>query len=442
MTFSHVTAAKHLIMFARMKQILALAFLALTLAACGDATVIKPATYQQLSGWQGDSHAEAFAVFMESCAANETRERAYQSRKEGPIGVRENWRRACTIGANLGQPTDAQARQFFETYFAPYKVETESQPKGLITGYYEPILKGSKTKKAPYLTPVYGVPSDIKTRKPYFSRAEIEAGALKTRAPVLLYVSDPVGLFFLHIQGSGKIRLSDGSMVGIQYAAQNGYEYVPIGRIMKERGLISDVSLQTIRDWLNAHPDQMHDIMNENPSYVFFKMGPGDKPAKGALGLPLTALRSIAVDDDRAAYGVPTFIDGSKMSYATRRSTPMQRLFVSQDTGGALHSPHRADVFFGQGDAAEWEAGHQNVRANVYWLLPLAEAPHVEVPPVLTAPADASAAPEGALAPAAPLSEPDPFAVMPAEPVGEQEMTPPPAAPVDAAPQAPEAGAQ
>ena len=389
-----------------MKQLLACLILALTLTACGDPTVIKPAHYQDISGWRDDSMAAPFALFVDSCHANEKRDRAWASKKEGPVGVRENWERACAAADQLGQPTDAQARQFFESYFAPYKIETEAQSKGQITGYYEPILRGSRTRKAPYLTPVYGVPSDL--HKPYLSREEIVRGDIKGRAKVLLYVDDPVALFFLHIQGSGKVKLTDGSMVGLQYAAQNGYSYVPIGKLMKDRGYINDISLQSIRDWLKANPEQRDEVMNQNPSYVFFKFGPGDRAAKGALGLPLTALRSIAIDDDRAAYGVPTFIDTTKMQYGQSGPVPLKRLFVSQDTGGALHGPARADLFYGQGPAAEFEAGHQNTRANVYWLLPLAEGPHVTVPPLLQTPNDAAA-------PVTPLNEPEPlFAPEPA----------------------------
>jgi membrane-bound lytic murein transglycosylase A len=355
-----------------MKKLLALFLLSLSLTACGDATKIVPARFNDINGWREDTHAAPLSVFVDSCRVVATRKTPYQSKNEGAVGARANWQRACNAASNLGQPDDAAARQFFETYFAPYKVETESQPEGLITGYYEPILNGSKTKKAPYLTPVYGVPRDLKTRAPYFTREEIVGGALEGRAPVLLYVDDPAMLFFLHVQGSGKVRLTDGSMVGLQYAAQNGYEYVPIGRILKERGTLEQLSMQSIRDWLNDNPDEADEVMNQNPSYVFFKMGPGDKAAKGAIGLPLTPLRSIAVDDDRAAYGVPTFIDTTKMSYATQSETPLRRLFISQDTGGALKGPHRADLFYGQGDAAEWEAGHQKSRGKTYWLLPLA----------------------------------------------------------------------
>jgi membrane-bound lytic murein transglycosylase A len=233
------------------------------------------------------------------------------------------------------------------------------------------LLRGSRKRVAPYLTPVHGVPDDLGSRKPYYSREEILAG--KSNAPVLLYVDDPVMLFFLHIQGSGKVQLTDGSMVGLQYAGQNGYSYVPIGRILKERGELPKPTMQGIRDWLHAHPDQADAVMNTNQSYVFFKLSPGDEYAKGALGIPLTPLRSIAVDDDRAAYGVPTYLDTYMTEFNGSGQVALKRLFVSQDTGGALKGPGRADIFFGRGEQEEWQAGHQNQQGTTYWLLPVAE---------------------------------------------------------------------
>lgn len=352
----------------------------LLLAACGDATVLKPATYADLQGWNNDTQAEALAVFADSCRVLATRKNAYQSREEGPVGERQNWARVCDQAAQLQDPTDRDARRFFEANFTPVKVETEEKPTGLFTGYYEPILHGSLVRKPPYLTPVYGVPRDL--RKPYFSRAEIEDGALKGRAKILLYVDDAIGLFFLQTQGSGKVRMTDGTTVGLQYAAQNGHEYVPIGRILKDQGELDAVSLQTIRDWLLTHPSRMREIMDQNPSYVFFKLSPGDEAAKGAIGLPLTKLRSLAIDDDRAAYGVPIWVDTTMTEFGRSTQLPLTRLFVSQDTGGALHGPHRGDIFFGRGEVEEWQAGHQNARGNVYWLLPTALAPAgAETPP-------------------------------------------------------------
>ena len=356
----------------------------LGLSACGDATKLYPASFRDLNGWSEDAHADAFSVFVDSCHASMNRgEKAWRSREEGPIGVRENWERVCADADALGQPTNDQARQFFETRFMPYKVTTESKPQGLMTGYYEPLLRGSRTRHKPYLTPVYGVPKDL--YKPYYTREEIVAGALRGKAPVLLYVDDPVMLFFLHIQGSGKVQLDNGQLVGLQYAAQNGHEFVPIGRVLKERGELPQASMQGIHDWLIDHPAQMNEVMNQNPSYIFFKLSPGNEAAKGALGLPLTKLRSLAIDDDRAAYGVPTYVDTTQAEYRSGAPVKFQRLLISQDTGGALHGPHRGDIFYGRGEREEWQAGHQQALANVFWLLPLAPAPQL-APPLGAAP--------------------------------------------------------
>lgn len=374
--------------------------LLLTLTACGDATVIKPATYADLSGWNSDAHAEAFGLFVDSCHVLAARENAYRSKEEGAVGRRENWARACSAADALPQPTNDEARRFFEANFQPVKVETEARPTGLFTGYYEPLLHGARTRHGRFTTPVYGVPEEAQYR--HLSRAEIEDGKLRGHARVLLYVDDPIMLFFLQTQGSGKVRLDTGELVGLQYAAQNGYDYVPIGRILKDAGELETVSLQTIRDWLLAHRSRMREIMDQNASYVFFKLAPGDVAAKGAIGLSLTKLRSLAIDDDRAAYGVPIWVDTTLSEYQTGRQQPLQRLFVAQDTGGALHGPHRGDLFFGRGEIEEWQAGHQNARGNVYWLLP------GERPAPASAPTPAmTESTQPALAPLAPAAQPD-----------------------------------
>lgn len=383
---------------------LAVVTCALLLTACGDATKIIPTSYSNLDGWPNDAHAAAYKVFADSCVANANRSKAYLSKSEGPIGVRQNWERVCGMAEQQPEPSDGVARQFFEANFTPYKIETEAKSTGTLTGYYEPIINGSRTRHAPFLTPVYGVPHDLGEHKPYFTREEIEAGALKGRAPVLLYVDDPVMLFFLHIQGSGKVRLADGSLIGLQYAAQNGHKFVPIGRILKERGELSDVSMQGIRDWLHSHSKAERDeLMNINPSYIFFKLSPGDEMAKGALGLSLTPLRSVAIDDDRATYGVPTYIDATVTDYHSGSQVPLQRLFVSQDTGGALHGPARGDLFFGRGVQEEWQAGHQNAQGKVYWLLPVAEGVHLkDGQPLTQDELDRLQQPDGAPAPEQP----------------------------------------
>ena len=349
----------------------------LLLAACSgggsDETILEPVRYSDLPGWERDQHAEAFTVFTKSCAVTKRRALAWKTKLGEPIGDKAAWLRVCDRANHLIAPTDDEARRFFEEQFSPVRVMTGREPKGQFTGYYEPLLHGSATQHGPYQTPVYGVPHGRKN----FSRAEIGAGALKGKAQVLLYVEDPVMLFFLHIQGSGKVRMDDGSILGLQYAAQNGHQYVAIGKPMREAGMLETVSLQTIRDWLRAHPGaEATRVMNLNPSYIYFKLSPGEEYAKGALGIPLTPLRSVAIDDDRATYGVPTYIATTRTNYFTGANDKLRRLMVSQDTGGALLSPHRTDIFFGRGEEEEWAAGHQNTRGKVYWLLPRTSVPY------------------------------------------------------------------
>ncbi len=351
-------------------------FLALFMvAACEDPTVLLPKTYTELPGWAADNHAAAYQVFVESCMRNEARRTPYRTKRGDLIGDGVRWNEVCGAAYDAPNLDDASARAFFEQHFVPFQVTTASKPLGLVTGYYEPLLHGSKTRHGRYQTPVYGVPKDLRAGEPYLTREEIVAGEIKGRAPVLLYVDDPVMLFFLHIQGSGKVQLENGSMVGLQYAAQNGHSFVPIGRLLKESGELENASMQSIRDWLHDNPDRADAVMNQNPSYIFFTLSSGSEMAKGALGIPLTALRSVAVDDDRAAYGVPTYLAVDHYDYDTKGYQPLERLFVSQDTGGALKGPNRIDIFFGRGAAAEWEAGHQSARGLVYWLLPKEEKP-------------------------------------------------------------------
>jgi membrane-bound lytic murein transglycosylase A len=357
-----------------MRRYFVLALFLLTACAGGgsDETVLTPVAFNEVPGWSRDHPSEAFPVFQKSCQVNLRRGYQWRTKTGEPVGDPKAWRHVCQQALKLQAPTDAEARHFFERYFDPYLVTTGREPKGQMTGYYEPLLHGSVRREGAYQTPVYGVPSSNKNA----SREQIANGALNGRAPVLLYVDDPVMLFFLHIQGSGKVRMTDGSMMGLQYAAQNGHQYVPIGRVLKDMGELETVSMQTIRDWLRAHPGAPADaVMNSNPSYIYFKLSPGGEYAKGALGLSLTPLRSIAIDDDRAAYGVPTYISTTRTNYYMRFPESMRRLFVSQDTGGALKGPHRADIFFGRGEEEEWSAGHQNSRGKVYWLLPSISVP-------------------------------------------------------------------
>ena len=352
-----------------------LLFALLLLAACAggepsDTTELTQVGWADLPGWQYDQQGEALRVFADSCRVTMNRAAGFTTKTGETVGNRAAWARACGGAQALTVYDDVTARRFFQDHFWPYRVHTEREPQGRMTGYYLPLLNGSMVADARFRYPVYGLPAGFVKGMALPERAAIEAGALTGRAPVLLYVDDPVMLFFVHIQGSGKVALPDGRIVTIQYAGQNGHSYVAIGKPMKEAGLLGEVSMQTIRDYLWQHPLEAPAIMNQNPSYIFFSLNETESTAKGALGLSLTPLRSVAIDDDRAAYGVPTYIATTHPNYYTRQTEPLNRLMVSQDTGGALHGPHRLDIFFGIGPEAEWAAGQQNTLADVYWLLP------------------------------------------------------------------------
>ena len=348
--------------------------LILLVAACSgggqlsDKTELTPMGFSDLPGWSNDQQSEALRVFAGSCGAMANR--TYGGKVDGPVGHDAGWWRACNDSQQLLEVDDIGARQFFEAYFQPYRVATERNPFGHMTGYYLPLLKGSMTPDATYRYPVYGLPAGFTKGMQLPERGAIESGALRSRAPILLYVDDLVMLFFVHIQGSGKVQLPDGRIVTIQYAGQNGHRYVAIGRPMKDAGLLDEVSMQTIRDYLWHHPGEAPAIMNQNPSYIFFSLNENEATAKGAIGISLTPLRSVAIDDDRAAYGMPIYISTTHPNFYTQAEEPLNRLMVSQDTGGALHGPHRLDIFFGIGPDAEWAAGKQNTQGEVFWLLP------------------------------------------------------------------------
>ncbi|MDD9900239.1 MAG: MltA domain-containing protein [Alphaproteobacteria bacterium] len=275
-----------------------------------------------------------------------------------------------------------------EEHFTPYAVYGDKGRDGLFTGYYEPLLKGAHEKRPPYIYPLYGRPSnmytadlgafhpDLKGRTitgrvegekfvPFYKRADIEDGKLEDTP--ILWVDNAVDAFFLHIQGSGRVELENGEVVHAGYAAQNGHAYTAIGKPLIERGEIprEKMSMQAIRAWLEAHPDDAEDIMNINQSYVFFRVIDGEGPL-GAEGVPLTPLRSMAVDRKKIPYGAPIYIDAETPDKTGR----MTRLMVAQDTGGAIKGAVRGDVFWGAGAEAANNAGIMKSTGQAYILLP------------------------------------------------------------------------
>ncbi len=355
-------------------------------------------TVADLPGWANDDPSMALAAFRGSCAVFERMPPSRPLGRDGLEGRASDWQAACAEAARVPFGT-GPARAFFERTFAPALVLNGNGDHGLFTGYYEPELHGSRVRTARYQVPLLAPPTDLVSvdlgaflpemqgRRitgrvvdgklvPYPARAAIEAGALGGRSRPILWVDDPVEAFFLHIQGSGRIVLRDGTTIRVGYAAKNGQPYTAIGRVLVQRGALAkdDVSLQSIAGWLRAHPDEAAAIMDENRSYVFFQvldrrdaaLGP-----PGSQGVPLTPGRSMAVDPAFHTLGVPIWLDtvlpDPKPGGDDRR---LRRLVVAQDTGGAITGAVRGDMFWGFGPDAEAIAGRMKSRGRMIVLLP------------------------------------------------------------------------
>lgn len=309
------------------------------------------------------------------------------------MGTKEPWREVCAAAARVVNPSPEAARRFFETHFAPFRLSGETTgDEGLITGYYEPLLRGSRKPSGRYRYPLYGIPDDlvvvdlgeqypelknmrlrgrIEGRRlvPYYDRAQIEGTQAPLRGREIAWVDDPVELFFLHIQGSGRILLEGGDTMRVGYADQNGYPYRSVGRLLVERGELplDQVSMQSIVAWARRNPAKVGELLNSNASYVFFRELPASSAGPpGSLGVPLTPRRSIAVDPRYVPLGSPVFIATTWPNSAK----PLNRFMLAQDTGGAIRGPVRADFFWGFGESAAREAGRMKQRLRMWMLWP------------------------------------------------------------------------
>lgn len=364
--------------------------------------LLTPVTFEALPGWRDDSLSEALPALMRSCKRLliQPDERpvgplASATATDGLAGRVADWRGPCAQLAALSSGDDAGLRTLLESLFAPFEASDAGDPEGLFTGYYEAQLFGALAPTEDYPTPLYGLPEDVVTvdlrefradlppsrlvgrvidgrLKPYDSRADIETAGLDGRARPILWVSDPVDAFFLHVQGSGKVDLPDGQVVRVGFAGSNGRPFYAIGRALIEEGHVSreKASMQSIRDWMRANPDRAEELMHRNERFIFFRLIDGEGPI-GAQGVPLTAGRSLAVDPAFLPLGVPLWLDTTWPA----RERPLRRLMVAQDTGSAIKGPVRGDFFWGSGEAALEEAGRMKQRGR-YWLLlpkPVAE---------------------------------------------------------------------
>ncbi|MDJ0955864.1 MAG: MltA domain-containing protein [Arenicellales bacterium] len=341
----------------------------------------KPVNWSDLKGWQNDKHAETWTSLLRSC----------EKLQELP-----EWKALCQVADSYDNPTDQQAKMFYEEWFIPYPVYAiGGTRKGLITGYYEPLLFGSLEETERFRFAVYQRPQDLLTIDlsdvypelkgkrvrgrldgttvvSYYNRATLDSNPELLNGNELVWVDDPVALFFLHVQGSGRVQLPDGTILGIGYADQNGHPYKSIGRELIDMGELDqeDVNLFSIRQWLRDNPGQVKTLFERNPSYVFFttRTAPEEGPY-GSLNVPLVAERAIAVDRSVIPLGLPVWLEttvpGSK--------EPYRRLVLAQDTGGAIKGHVRADLFWGQGPQAERMAGLMKEEGRLFVLKPKAQ---------------------------------------------------------------------
>lgn len=329
-----------------------------------------PVSFEALSGWQESGMAASLQAFLQSCPP--LMKKAAPAAAGSGLQVPEPvWQSLCTEAAVIPTGNDTAAQAFFERRFAPYRVTNNGREQGLFTGYYEPLLYGSYKKKGDFLYPLYLLPPDVKDGTPYYTHAEINNGALDGRKLELLWVDDPVMRFFMQIQGSGRVRLTNGRDLLVGYAGKNGQPYTSLGKIMGDEGLIpkDQVNFFTLRQWLYQHPSQAFALMERNPSYVFFRTLDTAAPV-GAASAPLTPRISLAVDSRYIPYGLPLFLDSELPAMPQQQPVPLRRLMIAQDTGGAIRGPVRGDIFFGGGDEAEYYAGYMRGRGSYTLLVP------------------------------------------------------------------------
>ena len=388
-----------------MKRLLASWALVLLLIGCerGDdlqpQVDFTPIAYEKLNGWQSDNPLASIVAFRRSCEKLLRRPGQSLISTYDVYGTTDDWRMACDAAEAFDEIASAdEARRFFEAWFQPFVITTDQETEGLFTGYYEPLLRGSKSKGGDYAVPLHLPPDDLvrvdlgkfdpelagrsirgriegQEFIPYHSRDDIVGGALADRELELLWVDDEIEKFFLQIQGSGQVRLDDGTVIRVGYADQNGLPYRAIGRDLIEIGALTPetVSLQTIRQWLQANPGQARDIMSRNKSYIFFRenteLGASDGPL-GAQNVPLTAGRSLAVDPRYVPLGAPLWLDTTAPWPDGER--PLRRLMVAQDVGGAIKGVIRGDVFWGAGERAEAVAGRMKSQGRFFVFVPRA----------------------------------------------------------------------
>jgi membrane-bound lytic murein transglycosylase A len=328
----------------------------------------EPTPFSDLPGWREDDHASAFAAFLRSAEA--VRERVPKGRAVSGDALAQAAERALAAGPLMREA----ARDFFEAEFRAFLVRP-ANGSGFFTGYYEPEVTGSRVRTDTFTVPLYRCPDDPVEGTPYHDRQAIESGALSGRGLEIAWLASAIDAFFIHVQGSARLRMTDGGLLRLSYAGKSGHDYTPIGRVLRERGALpaGGVTMASIRAWLAANPDAANEIMWSNRSFIFFRetegVGPEDGPV-AAAGVPLTAGRSLAVDRMLHTFHSPVFI-----VTALPDGNNFRRLMVAQDTGSAIVGPARGDIFFGTGDEAGAIAGAMQAEGRFYLLAPTSILP-------------------------------------------------------------------
>ncbi|WP_245286657.1 MltA domain-containing protein [Bradyrhizobium sp. ARR65] len=350
-----------------------------------------PLNWAEIAGWNEDDHLAAYKAFRRSCKPIA----ALHSTLADDKALGSSLRDPCRLARETEISDPATARLFFERHFIPLQISRLGEDNGFVTGYYEPVLEGSRTQSDIYNVPVYRRPSNLFVRGyaqdapnlpnkgpvyrkigrrklvPYYDRAQIEDGAIAGRGLEICWLKNQTDLLFAQIQGSARIHLENGSTIRINYDAHNGYPYTAVGRVLIDRGIIprEQMSMQKIREWMEQNPEAANDVRRQNRSYVFFRevqLSDKDEPV-GAQGVPLTPGRSIAVDSALHVYGTPFFIEGELPIESAQAKTPFHRLMIAQDTGSAIVGPARADLYFGAGAEAGKVSGR--LRHNMHFVM-------------------------------------------------------------------------
>jgi membrane-bound lytic murein transglycosylase A len=366
---------------------------------------LEPVDFSNLKGWPLDDHAAAFAAFRASCRPLLNNPKP----DSDPRPMAGALRAVCARAKAAGALSAARAGAFFEANFRPMQISKLGDTSGFLTGYYEPIVDGSRFPTPVFHTPLYRRPDDLIVlgathstdafpnkaavgRKVddhvvpgYFDRGEIEDGALDGRHLEICWIKDPIDALSIQIQGSARIRLEDGVILRVNYDAHNGWPYTPVGRILIERNIIpkDEMSMDRLRAWMQVNPQAAREVRRTNRSFVFFRitgLGSEEEPI-GGQGVPLTPGRSLAVDRALHVYGTPFFVEADLPVGRNRATVAFDRLMIAQDTGSAIVGPARADLYFGAGDEAGHAAGGVRHSARMVMLVPREIDPAAVRPP-------------------------------------------------------------